>query len=114
ASSIALITTSGSIPFSLASASMVCCNGLLIVSFVEAAFAPPWAGPYVPLSKLDLQVRARDDPERHAMRPSIVGFDQHIGAVEAAQLALEAPLAIDLLAHHDLGAAAGEAAVILG
>ena len=31
ASSIALMTTSGSIPFSLASASMVCCRGLDIV-----------------------------------------------------------------------------------
>ena len=78
---------------------------------------PPGAdtrvGPYVPV-KLHFQVRARNHLERHAVRLPILGFDQHLGAVDAAQLALEEPLAIDFLAHHDLCAPAGEAAVVVG
>src|SRR5437773_8688566 len=45
---------------------------------------------------------------------SVLRFDQDVGAVEPAELAPEVPLAVDLLAHHDLRLASGEAAKIVG
>src|SRR5262245_57434338 len=48
------------------------------------------------------------------MRLSVLRFVQDVGAVEAAELSLEVPLAVDPLAHHDLRLAAGEPAEVVG
>ena len=61
----------------------------------------------VPL-KFNFQIRARNDAERYPMRLAVVGVDQHVGALEAAQHAAEKPLSVHLLAHHDLRAPSGE------
>ena len=58
---MALMTTSGSMPFSLASASIVCCNGFDIISL-----------------EFHFQIRPRDHAERHPVPPSVLAVDQHV------------------------------------
>src|SRR5262249_46280015 len=95
ASSMALITTSGSMPFSLASASMVCCRGFDI-------------------SKFHFQIRARNYIHRNAMLPAILGLDQHRLMVNTAEPPLEILLAVDRTTHHQLRTAAREPTVVVG
>src|SRR6185436_11798856 len=102
---MALMTTSGSMPFSLASASIVCCSGF----DMSYAFSRQ---PRLPL-ELHFQVRPCDHADRHAVRPSIIPVDEHVGSLDAAEPTLEKPLAVHTLAHDDLRAAAGEAAVVV-
>src|SRR5260221_8437379 len=94
---MALITTSGSMPFSLASASIVCCSGFDILYPLE----------------LHLEIRARDRAERHAVCLPVLAVDQHVAALDAAEPPPEESLAVDRLAHHDLRDASGEAAVVV-
>src|SRR5439155_18348486 len=94
---MALITTSGSMPFSLASASIVCCSGFDILYPLE----------------LHLEIRARDRTERHAVRLPVLAVDQHVAALDATEPPPEESLAVDPLAHHDLRDAPGEAAVVV-
>src|SRR5439155_2885372 len=94
------MTTSGSMPFSFASASIVCCSGLLMFSAYRS-------------SELDFQIGPCDHTERHAMGPPIVAVDQDLVALQPGETTFEESLAVHRLAHHDLGAASGKAAVIL-
>src|SRR5256885_1599011 len=94
---MALITTSGSMPFSLASASIVCCSGFDILYPLE----------------LHLEIRARDRAERHAVCLPVLAVDQHIAALDAAEPPSEESLAVDPLTHHDLRDAPGEASVVV-
>src|SRR6185295_19562420 len=103
---MALMTTSGSMPFSFASASMVCCNGFDMCCFRLSARGFQL--------ELHFQVRPCNQVHRHSVRPSIVGFDEHFRAVEAAEPPLEKPLTVDALAHHHFGASAREATVVVG
>src|SRR5947208_2650476 len=104
---MALMTTSGSMPFSLARASIVCCRGFDI--FIGSSFPTPCR----PLrcggrSEFHFQIPARNHAEWYPMRSMVLGVDHHVGALDAAQRASEKPLAVHLLAHHDLRAASGE------
>src|SRR5436190_1703618 len=103
---MALMTTSGSIPFSFASASIVCCNGFDILSFQLSALGCRL--------ELHFQIGPRNHSEWHAVCLPIIGLDHHVGAVEPAELSPEKSLAVDFLAHHDLRAAAGEPPVVVG
>ena len=96
---MALMTTSGSMPFSLASASIVCCNGFDISLQLSARTPLP-----------DSPVNA----QRHVMPPSIVGVDEDVSAVDAAEGSFEERLPVHRFAHHQLGAPATEAPVISG
>src|SRR4029453_7178486 len=99
------MTTSGSMPFSFASASIVCCKGFDILNFRLSARG--WQ------LELDFQIRPGDDPERHPMGTPTVAVDQHVVALQPGEAALEEPLAVHLLPHHDLGATPGKPPVIL-
>src|SRR4051812_14664733 len=92
---MALMTTSGSMPFSLASASMVCCRGSTLL-------------------EVHFQIRSRNHVKRHAMRAPVFAFDDDVPVVHAAQLPLEVALAVDLLAHHQLRAPSREPLVVFG
>src|SRR5262245_9694517 len=99
------MTTSGSMPFSFASASIVCCKGFDILNFRLSAQG--WQ------LELDFQIRPGDHPVRHPMRTPIVAVDQHVVALQPGETAPEEPLAVHLLAHHDLRATPGKPPVIL-
>src|SRR5687767_9228789 len=106
---MAVITTSGSMPFSFASASIVCISGF-------AMFVP---GPHPPVFQcragaasleFHFEIRARDDVHRHPMAPAIVAIHQDESAfvVDAAEASLEMRLAVHGFTHHHLGPAAGK------
>src|SRR2546428_262773 len=59
------------------------------------------------------QVRARNHAERHAVPLLVVGINQDLTIVDAAERPPEKRRAIYRLAHHELRAASGEAAVIV-
>src|SRR5262245_2851245 len=124
------MTTSGSIPFSLASASIVCCNGFDIFDLTCFSRGPiparqrpraqaypqltyPACPTYPPQSKFHFQVRARDHLKRHAVPATIVGIDQNDVGVDSGQLPLEEGLAVDLLTHHDLRSTPCKAPVVV-
>src|SRR5262245_47916527 len=119
---MALMTTSGSMPFSLASASMVCCSGLLITCLrggrpLCRPRADTSVRPYK--SKLHFQVRPCDHVDRDPVPASVFAVDEDDRAasaafVHAAQPALEKLLAVDRLTYDHFRAPAGEPAVIVG
>src|ERR1700745_4292734 len=92
---MALMTTSGSIPFSFARASMVCCRGFGILEF-------------------HFQIGARDDADRHPVPPAAVAVDEDVVAVDAAKNSFHDLLPVARLAHHQLRPPAGEAPVVVG
>src|SRR5580765_6896368 len=102
---MALMTTSGSIPFSLASASMVCCRGFDIVNSGDVC---------PPVSKFHFQMGPRNHSERNPMPPTIVALDQDVVAVHAREHPLEERLALDSLTHDQLCAAARESPIVVG
>src|SRR6266851_8502708 len=104
---MALMTTSGSMPFSFASASIVCCNGFDMSSVFQLSARGFQL-------ELHFKVRPCNQIQRYSMRPSIVGLDDHLRAVDAAETPLEKALTVHALAHHYFGATAREAAVVLG
>src|SRR5258707_14842695 len=96
---MALMTTSGSMPFSLASASMVCCSGFAMIG----------SGVPSPVLKFHFQIRARDDVHWHLMAPAVIGHDNHRAraatvdtADEAAKLALQEHMTVHGFAHDQL------------
>src|SRR5437868_13369946 len=96
-------------PFSLASASMVCCSGFDLINFQISAVSFQLSASALSIQlELPFQMCPRDRRERHAVRLAIVGFDQHVGALDAGELAPKKPLAVDPLAHDDLREPAGE------
>src|SRR5262245_51453103 len=104
---MAVITTSGSMPFPLASASMVWCNGFdSYYSGVPPGLSCP--------SELHFQMCSGNDPDWHQVSPPVLRLDDHSVAVDAAEPPLEKRLAVDRLAHHQLGAASGEPPIIVG
>src|ERR1700694_6061215 len=96
---MALMTTSGSIPFSFASASIVCCRGFDILKF-------------------HFQIRARNHSDRHPVAAIVVADNNDdvpaaiVVFLEPAKPALEEHLTVYRLAHHQLGSPSREAAVI--
>src|SRR4029079_5246972 len=130
---MALMTTSGSMPFSFASASIVCCNGfdmftpgaptprssrlaragpIALLRF--AAFTPGPQPPFAASLKIHFQIGPRDHIERHTVTFVILPIDDHGVAVDAGQNTLEEALPVHLLAHDQLRPAAGEPCVIAG
>src|SRR3954465_6005664 len=91
---MALMTTSGSIPFSFARASMVCCSGFGILEF-------------------HFQIGARDDADRHPVASAAVAVDQDVVAVDAAENSFHELLPVDRLTHHQLRAPADEAPIVV-
>src|SRR5512134_1022740 len=85
---MALMMTSGSMPFSLASASIVCCNGFDIPLLTY------------PL-KFNCQSRAADHRQRDAMDPPAGSFEQHRLPVEPLQPTFEVALPVDGFDDHD-------------
>src|SRR6187549_2972125 len=110
---MAVMTTSGSMPFSLASASMVCCNGFDIYYSGVPTPSRNFRGPHPGLaSELHFQIRPRDDPDRHEVPAPILGLDDHAAVFHTAEPALEKRLPVHRLAHHQFGAASGEPAEV--
>src|SRR4051812_10826035 len=107
---MAVITTSGSMPFSFARASIVCISGFAM--FVPGSL--PRSFSVASTLKFHFQIRARDDADRYRVPPAIVGIHQHCaaGLFDAAEATLEVGLPVHCLPHHQLGPAAGEAPVI--
>src|SRR5258705_2864652 len=106
---MAVTMVSASMPFSLASASIVCINGFCIV-VVPTADAYP--------SKLHFQSSARDQAHRQPMHACLRTFEQHNSLVfcvflHTAQPSLECLLVVDRFAYDDLLEATGKPAVIL-
>src|SRR5438105_496055 len=98
---MALMTTSGSMPFSLARASIVCCRGFDI--FTGLSF--PTSSRSLRCRdrlKFHFQIRASNHLDRHPVSPAVVGVDQQRAVIDTAERSLEEPLAVHLLAHHDL------------
>src|SRR5829696_3059807 len=93
---MAVMITSGSMPFSLASASIVCCSGLVVICLLELHVEP---GP--------LDVIERDP----VPFPSL-GLEDHRSGFESADPSCERGLPVYRFVHHDLGGAPGEALVI--
>src|SRR4029079_15014749 len=89
------MTTSGSMPFSLASASIVCCSGFDMSKIP----LPDWPAYHV---------------HRHAMRLPVLGINQHVAPVDTAEHPPEEPLSVDAFAHHELGAPAREPPIVVG
>src|SRR5262245_61666099 len=89
------MTVSGSMPFSLASASIVCCRGFDM------------------FLKFHFQVRARNGSERYPVPFPVVGVDQYVPIVHAAQRPSEERLAVHRLPYNQLHPASGEALVVL-
>src|SRR5215203_1364225 len=88
--------TSGSMPFSLASASIVCCSGLVVICLLELHVEP---GPL-------------DVIERDPVPFLSLGLEDHRAVLESADPSSERDLSVDRFVHHDLGGAPGEALVI--
>src|SRR5262249_1381025 len=113
---MALMTTSGSMPFSFASASIVCCNGFDM--FTPGAPAPRSSrlarGAMAPLLEFHFQIGPRDQIERHTVTLVILPIDDHPVAVDADQHTLEEALPVHFLAHDQLGPATSEPCVIAG
>src|SRR5216684_4446835 len=126
------MTTSGSMPFSFASASMVCCSGLAMFtpgfpahgSFPVDLFRRPAPddsqlhdSQFPRLLELDLEVRPGDDADRHAVPPAVFLFDDHdegvVVVLRAAEPPLEIGLPVDRLTHDQLRAPPCEAAVVV-
>ena len=61
------------------------------------------------VSKLHFQIRARHEPERHAVLPAIVAVNQHARRHRRRRAVPEERLPVNRFPHHDLGATAGEA-----
>src|SRR5215208_4990986 len=93
---MAVMITSGSMPFSLASASIVCCSGLVVICLLELHVEP---GPL-------------DVIERDPVPFLSLGLEDHRSVFEAADPSSERGLPVDRFVHHDLGGAPGEALVI--
>src|SRR6266849_7875181 len=94
---MALMTTSGSMPFSFASASIVCCRGFAII----------------PLSELDFQVRPCNGVERHAVPLAVVFVYEDVGAFDSTDPSPKKRLAVHRGPHHELGAPPREPAVVV-
>src|ERR1017187_3078136 len=92
---MALITTSGSMPFSFANASMVCCNGFDML-------------------KVHFKVRARNHADRHAVLAAVVCVYHHRVVLDAAQPPSEEGVAVHRLAHHELRAPARKGPIVVG
>src|ERR687883_104032 len=101
-----------STPFSLATASMNCCNGFGITSdFQLSTFGYRLSALGCQL-KLHFQIRSRDHAERHAVPLAILSLDEDRAVLDAAQRALEERLTVHRFAHDHFRAAAGEPPVI--
>src|SRR5688500_6324923 len=98
ASSIAVMIVSASIPFSLASASIVCINGFCICMSLEFHFEP---GP-------------RNQPHRQPVHATVGRLEQHVGILDAAQPSFERLLPVHRLAHHELGEPSRDPPVVVG
>src|SRR3954468_2282038 len=100
---MAVMIVSASMPFSLASASIVCINGFCIC-----------------LSEFNFQTPAGDQRQRQPMHPSPRSFEQddvsYSGRAlfHSAKPPLERLLVVDRLAHDDLREPAGEPPVVVG
>src|SRR5258705_9009159 len=104
---MAVTMVSASMPFSLASASIVCINGFCIVVVPTAAS-----------SKLNFQSAARDQPHRQPVHACLRTFKQHDRLVSCvslhtAQPSLKRLLVVNRFTDDDFGEAAGKPPVIL-
>src|SRR5262245_7094912 len=93
---------SASMPFSLASASIVCISGFCMFFL-----------------KLHLEPAARDEAQREPVNPFVRRLEQHgvalrAAAVDAAQAPVERFLIVDRLPDDNLRAPSAEARVIVG
>src|SRR5258705_297988 len=100
---MAVMIVSASIPFSLASASIVCINGFCIVTLGL---------------KLHFQAAARNPSQRQPVHTLPRSLEEHDrvsrgSPLDAAQTPLERLLVVHRLAHHDLREAAGEPPVVV-
>src|SRR5437867_6453822 len=94
---MALITVSGSMPFSFARASIVCCSGFDIF-------------PYL---KLHLEIRPRNRVHRNAVALVILAVDNHVPIVDAAERTAQERLPVDRLTSDHLRQASGKTPVIV-
>src|SRR5262249_5055431 len=92
---MALITTSGSIPFSFASASIVCCRGFDILKF-------------------HFQVRARNHGIGYPVPAAIVAVNEDVSALDPRQRSFAERLSVDRLPHDNLRSPPHETPIIVG
>src|SRR5262245_19400324 len=104
---MAVMIMSGSIPFSLASASIVCINGFCIVVAIKYVS-------HGSSSKFHVQAAARNQVQWQPMYPPLRSFEQHVRVFDPPQPALERVLVVHSLSNDDLCAPPLEALVIGG
>src|SRR5687768_6981855 len=92
---MAVMIVSGSMPFSLARASIVCISGFCI--FSEFHFQPA----------------ARNEAQRQAVHPVVGGLEQHRVVLDPTQAPFERLLVVHGLAHNDLCQAARETSIVV-
>src|SRR5215203_4270363 len=93
---MSVMITSGSMPFSFASASIVCCSGLVVICLLELHVEP---GPL-------------DIVERYPVPLPSLGLEDDRTVLDPADPSSERRLPVDRFVHHDLGGPAGEALVV--
>src|SRR5262245_12175157 len=100
---------SASMPFSLASASIVCINGFCIV-VTSTGQKPDSAYGFL---ELHFEASPCDQSQRQPVSPSIWRFEQHLVLIDAVQAAFKRFLVVHRLAHHDLRQPSGESPVVI-
>src|SRR5688500_10503264 len=115
---------SGSMPFSLASASIVCINGFCMLPITSSfhckrateprrhgasLFGSPCLRASVARdSKLDFQPAARNESQRQPVHSSVRRLEQHVAALHPAEPPFERLLVVHRLPDDHLGEPAGE------